>query len=72
MSLVVTVRADPPPNPGDAKRPTCGCAQVGRSLGEVFRRRGDSIQESGYPLVISGPGSILRSGVAWPVPTFAR
>jgi hypothetical protein len=45
---------------------------VGRSLGEVFGRRGDSIQESGYPLVISGPGSILRSEVVWPVSTVAR
>ncbi len=62
---------DPGPKPGKTKHPTCGGAQVGRSLGDVLRRRGGSNQDSGYPLVISGPGSILRSGVAWPVASVA-
>jgi hypothetical protein len=29
------VRADLSPNPGKTKRPTRGCAQVGRSRGDV-------------------------------------
>jgi hypothetical protein len=43
----VTVCVDRGPHPGDAKHPTCRVAQVGRSLGDVLRRRGGSIQDSG-------------------------
>ena len=62
----VTVRADLGPHPGNAKRPTCGCAQVGRSLGEVSRRRGGSNQDSELAASDQRPRvhSAQRSGVA--------
>ena len=72
VCLVPTARIDSSSNRGNAKRPTRVGAQVGRSPGDskvavVARTRTPS-----YPLVMSGRGSILRSGLAWSVATFAR
>jgi len=66
------VRVGTEQHPGNAKHPTCGGAQVGRSLGDGLRRASGSNQDLGYPLVISGPRSMLRIGGSWHAATVAR